>query len=716
MTGWSVALRVGLSVEYDGRAWEIVEIEPPSVLLSDRVGTAIRQVSIGHLLASPQARLMVKGAADPLDGVGITLSNLVGAELADLRTRIGHVQEVRTGYRRGHQVLALPGEPRESYAPGVGKLERYEAKAAELGVGVSTIRRWVASFESDGPEALIDQRRGRRRDLLGGVDPLWLDMARTVLGEHTEASRPTQNIVLLRIRARLDDEHGAGVVADPSTTRARQLLRELSRGTHAFGGTKTKRSIASRPSAPYGRLRATRPGEYVLLDTTPLDVFAMDPLTLRWVKAELTIAMDLYDRCITGLRLTPVSTKAVDAAGVLFETVRPLPDTVRNGITYPQSYHGLPRGIVIDADKLVDADGVALLPSVAAETIVVDHGKIYLSEQLLSACQRLGISVQPARPFQGSDKAALERFFRTLREGLLVALPGYKGPDVHSRGLDVEQQAFFFLDELEAIIRQWIATVYHRQAHEGLCVAELPGLPMSPLDMYGHGVSRAGYLQIPARADLAFDFLKVVWRTVQHYGVEYGGLRYNGRVLADFGDTISPYTGPNSGKWPFRVDSGDVSRLYFQHPTSRAWHMLRWEHADACQGPFSGEALAYARRLALASHRFPDTKRALIEILEQWDAGLTRSPVERRMAIRLSEQRLRLVPADALGEETDVPLPSIPSTLPRGEGAREPEKPAEVAQECDDDSEDELDAGFPGEPMEADGGDDDFYADAMDIA
>jgi hypothetical protein len=25
------------------------------------------------------------------------------------------------------------------------------------------------------------------------------------------------------------------------------------------------------------------------------------------------IAMDLYDRCITGLRLTPVSTKAIDA-------------------------------------------------------------------------------------------------------------------------------------------------------------------------------------------------------------------------------------------------------------------------------------------------------------------------------------------------------------------------------------------------------------------
>lgn len=714
MNGWRVALHVGLRVEYDGSAWQIVDIQPPGVLLAGCGGATIRQVSIGHLLSSPQARMLAGDAGEPPEGIGVELSNLRDGELEALIVRVGHVQEVRTGYQRGHKVLALPAEPRDHYAPGVPKLVRYAAKAAELGVAASTIRRWVANFENNGPEALTDRRSQRRQAPLGGVDPQWLDMARTVLGEHKDASRPTQDMVLLRIRARLDDEHGPGVVADPKTTRARLVLRELSRGTNAFGGTKTKRSIADRPAPPYGRLRATRPGEYVLLDTTPLDVFAMDPLTLRWVRAELTIAMDLYDRCITGARLTPMSTKAVDAAGVLFEAVRPLPDTVRNGITYPQIYHGLPRGIIVDADKLADADGVPLLPSVAAETIVVDNGKIYLSEQLLSACQRLGISVQPARPYQGSDKAALERFFRTLREGLLAGLPGYKGPDIHSRGLDVEQQAFFFLDELEALIRQWIAEVYHRRAHDGLCIPEVPGLKLSPLDMYGHGVNRAGYLQLPARPDLAFDFLKVEWRTIQHYGIEFGGLRYNGTVLADLADTTSPFTGRNAGKWPFRVDTGDVSRIYFQDPRSRAWHALRWEHADSCHGPFSAEAVDYARRLALANHRFPDTKRALINLLEQWGAGLIRHPTERRMAVRLSEERLRLVPADAVAD--DEPLLSIPSTIGiAASAAHVPSQPEPVTDEGgDDDCEDELDAPFPGE--NSDDTWDDFYRDAMDIA
>jgi hypothetical protein len=61
------------------------------------------------------------------------------------------------------------------------------------------------------------------------------------------------------------------------------------------------------------------------MDTTRLDVFGLDPLTLRWVQAELTVGMDWYDRCITGIRITPVSTKSVDAAATLYQASRPPP-------------------------------------------------------------------------------------------------------------------------------------------------------------------------------------------------------------------------------------------------------------------------------------------------------------------------------------------------------------------------------------------------------
>jgi hypothetical protein len=40
------------------------------------------------------------------------------------------------------------------------------------------------------------------------------------------------------------------------------------------------------------------------MDTIRLDVFALDLLTFP-VQPELSVAMDWYSRCITGLRVTP---------------------------------------------------------------------------------------------------------------------------------------------------------------------------------------------------------------------------------------------------------------------------------------------------------------------------------------------------------------------------------------------------------------------------
>jgi transposase InsO family protein len=470
----------------------------------------------------------------------------------------------------------------------------------------------------------------------------------------------------------------------------------------------------------------------VLLDTTRLDVFAMEPVTCRRVHAELTVAMDLYSRCITGLRVTPVSTKAVDVAAVLFETVRPRPaDPTGDGEALP--FGGVPSAVVVDSRKLVDARGEPLLPSAPAETIVFDHGKVFLSHHLQSVCARLAISLQPARPMTPTDKSPLERWFKSLGEGLLSALPGYKGSDVHSRGEDVEEQAFFFLDELEAIIREWISLCYHRRVHRGLTVAEVPGLTLSPLEMFEHGVHRAGHLRIPARAGLAFEFLEQHWTSIQHYGVEIGTLRYNGPALDPYRNRTSPFSGVHARKWPVAVDPGDITRVYFQDPADpgRTWHPLTWEHAASLNGPVSREAVRYARGLAAATHRFPDTKRALVELLDRWGAGLTADRGERRMAVRLSEQRLRLSDDDTVsGLEGPGEVSALPSVRriaaldPAGDpaGGSGPSRTLLLAVAGgeenlggDDDSDDECDAVFPTDDRNAQVTDDaDFYSDMLD--
>lgn len=727
MTAWTTSLRPGLPISFDGEQFTVAEIEGRRILLQPTAQVAgmpkWRQVDISVLLAHPTTKILVPVPPDEEPAAAAVLSSLDDDGDDELTRKFRHVQEVLTGYQLGDEVLALPGEPRPDYAPGTPRMHRYAAKAAELGVSESTIRNWVRQVRHSGPAGLVHERP--KASVLDRADPRWLEMARAVLRGHERSSRPVRNLILVEIEERLTKEYGKDTVLIPARTTGYELLRVLSKGTNAFeGSTKGKRSIADAPKGTYGRLRATRPGEYVVLDTNCLDVFAMEPVTCRWVRCELTVAMDLYSKVITGLRLTPVSTKSTDVAGVLFETVRRR--EVPNDGGEPLPYCGVPSTVVVDADKLVDRDGQPLLPTVAAETIIFDHGKVYLSNHIQSVCAKLDISLQPARPKTPTDKP-IERWFRTLNQGLLAALPGYKGSDVHSRGERGEEGAFFFIDELEAIIREWITRIYHRRRHRGLCVPEVPGLQLSPLDTFEHGVTRAGPLRIPARPNLALEFLEEERVPIHHYGIEIEGLRYHGDALSDYRNQPSPYRGVDAGKWPIAADRCDITKVYFQDPKTRQWHTLSWEHAPALRGPVSREALGYARRLAAKAHRFPDTKRALVELLDRWGAGLAADRAERRMAVRLSQERLRLVGEDdaprgeadevtSLASMRRITALSTPDDVDECRGSRDLRVvSAEAGEELggDDDEDSEMEAAFPGDDTSI-VDEDDYYADVWD--
>jgi len=106
-----VGVAVGSRLAYDGRWWTVSELTAGSVLLAD-VGGGVRQVGLAHLLAHPSTRLLTDDPVDAVGGVGAELAGLNAAERAALAERVGHVQEIRTGFRRGCAELALPGEPR----------------------------------------------------------------------------------------------------------------------------------------------------------------------------------------------------------------------------------------------------------------------------------------------------------------------------------------------------------------------------------------------------------------------------------------------------------------------------------------------------------------------------------------------------------------------------------------------------------------------------
>ncbi len=657
---------------FDGQSWKISALEG-SVAVLNRDGVQAVRILVSALLVSPGFSVFGTQTV-PTHGIGPLFDTLRPDEYRALREIEGHLREVQTGFRSGSPRRALDDEPRVQFHPGSPFADRYSAKAAELGISVRTLRRRVRDYEADGLAGLIDGRTHERRQPHGRVDERWVAIAYDVLAEHVDASQPQVKHIAAYVNARATFEFGSDIQI-PSLSTARRVLQEITRGQDTFEGSsaKQKRSIAARPSTPYGRFHANRVGQYILLDTSPLDVFAMDPASLRWINLQLTIAMDLATRCITGLRLSPVSANAVDAAMVLFETISPGSRSHTGAGLLP--YGGIPQAVGVGGGV---ADG---LPGTAPETIVIDHGKMYVSAHVMTVCERLGISVQPARKHTPTDKAQVERFFRTIRQNLLSLLSAYKGPDVYSRGREVEEKSFLFADELESIIREWVVTCYHRTPNRGLTDDRLPAVVLTPAEKWEQLTAYGGCLQVPARADLVYDFLPVAWRSIQHYGVEMNHLRYDGVGLNGYRNRTSPYV-RSGGKWPIRFDPEDASKVFFQRPDDLQWSTLLWEHANEVPGPFSVEALRHARRLALARDGRVDIDAAVSELIERWDAGHLNGRAERRMALRRSERR------EALLYPTDDPDESL-----RAESAVErvlEETIASREAQGDDDVDDEM--------------------------
>ena len=624
----SFEVRVGNRVWLDGQGWDICELTGESVRL--RGADTVRTVSLSMLaevVIDPP--LSAEGAvgASAWEIPGVLLAGLTQSQEKQLSTKLAALRRV------------LEPDPDDDRPI----VQRYEDEAARLGVSRRTLQRLGSKLLEVGPSGLVDGRlmaEDRR-----SVDPRWDQACGDVLNAAVNASNPTRQWVISRANQAYLTAVPDGRV--PSPAAAYRRVAELDKGRYTFGPAKQRRSVAKRPTGVLGRLRADRPGQYVLMDSYRLDVFAMEPVTLRWVNTELTVAMDLFDRCITGLRLRPVAAQSPDVASVLFQTVTPQTWGWHCGAPHGP-YGGLPDGIVL-------ADPGGVLP----DTIVVDHGKIYLSEHTRSVCERLGISIQPAIPDKPTDKPALERFFRTLRQSLLEQLPGYKGPDVWSRGEDVEQAAFYYVGELEQLIREWVGRVYHHSPHAGLVDAMEPRVALSPAEMFARGIAAAGRIRLPARQDLIFDFLEVEWRTIQHYGVEIDGRRYDGPGLNDYRGVRSPYGGAHPGKWPMMVDRDDVRTVRFRDPATGAWHGLDWEHAPGIDAPFSADAARYTREVATRTHRHVDPQQAVADLLADWAAGEVLSRRDRNVAIRLATHR----PAEEPGDTDARDQASTPSVV-----------------------------------------------------
>ena len=630
-------LALGDRVTADGQEHTVIGLSGTSVrLLSDAGAASVMLVA--HLQAAPDFAVVSGVPAPTLRGLEV-LTYLPPKALERARWWEQHILEVETG-RRPDASPEDPGRPQ--YDPSQYSLEeREQSKATELtALGMScsrpTVRRRRSRYAASGLAGLVDGRNLGVTSVTGRVDERVVAAIRRALAEQTEMSTGTRGRLRRRVTQLVSAEYGPDV-ALPSAATFYRLVSRLQAGTHAFGSATTRRSLAHRPARPFATVPARRPGERVQIDTSPLDVLAvLDDGVID--RVELTVMLDVATRTICAGVVSPRGTKAVDAALLLARAV--VPEPMRTGWPNALSIRAsrLPFERLLAADERFE--GAAALPVIVPESIVPDRGKVFISQTFIDACVRLGISLDPARPGEPTDKPDVERSFGSIHTLFSQYVAGYTGRDVTRRGVAVQDAAVWTVAQLQELFDRWVIVGWQPRPHEGLQFPDVPRAALSPNEAYAALVSAAGYVPLALDAEDYLALLPVEWRRIRDVGIEIDLLTYDDPAL-------DPLRGTDSGiaahgqRWPIHQDPYDRGQVWLRHPNTGAWLEVPWVHRGIVRTPFADFTLRHVqeqlRARADSSQYQLAIAEALAALLDQAETGPdagARTARDRRVAGR----------------------------------------------------------------------------------
>ena len=596
-------LRAGAEIRLGGQAHTVVAVSGSSARLADVTGQ-VAEVPLARLLSDMSLEL-VAGAPVPLPPAGL-LETLPEDALHQALWWECHIVEVLTG-RPPQSAPGLAAKP--EYDPSATTLRQRElAKVAELGAGshrvpLSTLQRLRLGYEREGLRALIDGRAARRTSPAGRVDPRVVEAARQAIGEETDRSTGTVSRLERRTRKILEARYGTGGPVMPSQRTFYRLAGRFSAGKHTFGSARTRRSLAKQPAGPFGTVSAARPGEWMQIDSTPLDVRVMLDNGLV-DRVELTWMIDVATRTIPAAVLRP-TTKAVDAALLLARSLTPEPMRPGWPDALRMSRSVLPHRRLTEIDERLEH--AAARPVIVPETIVCDHGMVYMSQTFRSACRAMGISFQPSHPGSPWEKGSVETSFSAVGTLFAQYVAGYVGSSVERRGKNAEQDAVWSMTELQELLDEWIVAAWQNRPHDGLRDPLAPGRAMTPNEKYAALVETAGYVPVPLNDQDYTELLPVMWRAVNSYGIKIRHRKYDCAALNPYRRQHSGITA-KKGLWEVHHDPYDVSRIWVRNHHDGGWILAPWTHLRSAPVPFGEQAWDHARQILARRGQDPATE------------------------------------------------------------------------------------------------------------
>ena len=647
----------------------------PSVVVSVS-GTRVR-------LADDEGRVQTVTAADLADGTrfGIPsrvsprgprpetgLEGLPAAAVEEASWWEAHIAEVVYGLRPD---APAGTRPRPQYDPERTSLTgREKAKAAELSaagkkVPASTVKHRRQRWEAYGLPGLADRRLSRRKRPAGRAGDQVVAAMREAVGETPGASSRTAGFTIWRMKEILAGAGYDGPV--PSDRTLYRLFGTLSHGRHVTGSASTRRSLAGRPEGMFGSLPAAAPGEVVQVDSTPLDVLVLldDGVPGR---VELTGMIDVATRVVPAAVLRP-TTKAADASVLLARALTPEPARPGWPEALKMAHSVLPYERLLDIDARLEQ--AAARPVIVPDTIVIDHGSVFISAGFRSACRHLGISVQPAHLGSGAEKGHIERYFGSVASLFCQFASGYAGRSPDRRGRHVEDQPLWSMAELQELLDEWLVAFWLNRPHDGLRDPEHPGRAFTPNEKYAALIEAAGYVPVALSGDDYIELLPAGWRKVNAYGIKVARRSYDSEELNPL--RLQPSGISEHGdRWEVRHDPYDVSKIHVRGPDG--WITVFWKHLDRAPLPFGELAWDHARRSLGREATEEQIADAVAALLRRANAG----PGEGKPKMSKRDRRVAArTKAAALAGDQDRPGPPVPAeTAPpapdEGESGDEP--------------------------------------------
>ncbi|MFJ8531765.1 Mu transposase C-terminal domain-containing protein [Streptomyces sp. NPDC093591] len=554
--------------------------------------------------------------------------------------------------------------PRREFDPRLHSLaERERAKAAELTaaghrVTASGIKQRRHRYRRDGLVGLADGRSAKQLPPFGRIAPAVVEAMRQAIDETGDASSRTIGFIIWRTKQIVaSGEDGDGIELPTDRTLYR-LFDKLAAGTHATGSATTRRSVHARPAGPFGEVPAVAPGELMQIDSSPLDVLVrLDDGIAE--KVELTALVDIASRSITAAVLRP-TTKAADASALVARSITP--ERVRPG--WPESLRMsrsvLPHRRMLALDERLEH--AAARPVIVPETVVCDHGKVFISHNFRASCRFLGITLQPTHKASPFEKGVIEKTLGSVATLFAQFVTGYTGRSVDRRGRHLEDGPLWSLPELQELLDEWIVAVWQNRPHDTLRDPDAPKRAFSPNEKYTMLLESSGYVPAPLSGEDYVELLPERWQAINAYGIKINHRTYDSPELNPLRRQRSGVA-EKKGLWEIHHDPYDVSRIWVRDRRGEndRWITVFWRHLHRVGVPFGEMAWDHARQQVPGGNeaQIADAAATLLQRAHDGPRDEKNPPAKRSQKDRRVAARTR---ATAPGREIpDPPADSEPT-------------------------------------------------------